>query len=166
MELGAWYAVAPHEAAPGLQGTFSCILIGGTWQGTSQALLGTQYKVLSVTPARVLSTPPPLPPDLSSIFLNRLSPLSHPTGTERKVPCPHPVILYARRHDNMILPVLAPRPSRPAASVAPKPQPMPLQSDSEWAAVYLAVERLYVRERRTLRYVMTCMERTHGFRAT
>jgi hypothetical protein len=38
--------------------------------------------------------------------------------------------------------------------------------DVEWAALYSDIERLYVRERRKLRYVMQYMESEHGFKAT
>ena len=64
----------------------------------------------------------------------------------------------------MILPLLVPRPSWPVASVVPAPQLVPTQN--EWAALYSEIERLYVRERRKLRYIMQYMEREHGFKAT
>ena len=66
-------------------------------------------------------------------------------------------------------PMLAPQPgSGLVASVAPKPQPQATltHSDVEWATWYSEIERLYVRERRKLRYVMRYMESKHGFTAT
>ncbi|KAB5577480.1 hypothetical protein GE09DRAFT_1183367 [Coniochaeta sp. 2T2.1] len=63
-------------------------------------------------------------------------------------------------------PLLAPRlPARPIVSV-PLPEPVTAHSDSEWRALYPEIERLYVRERRKLRYVMQYMEREYGFKAT
>lgn len=44
------------------------------------------------------------------------------------------------------------------------PQLVPTQN--EWAALYSEIGRLYVRERRKLRYIMQYMEREHGFKAT
>jgi hypothetical protein len=41
-----------------------------------------------------------------------------------------------------------------------------MYNESEWAAMYLEIERLYVHERRKLRYVIQYMEREHGFKAT
>ncbi|KAK5460831.1 hypothetical protein LTS15_002894 [Exophiala xenobiotica] len=46
----------------------------------------------------------------------------------------------------------------------PAPQLVPTQS--QWAAMYSEIERLYVRERRKLRYIMQYMEMEHGFKAT
>jgi hypothetical protein len=69
-------------------------------------------------------------------------------------------------HSRITIPILAPKPSWPVASIAPKPQPVLTHSDSEWAALYPEMERLYVRERRKLRYVMQYMESEHGFKAT
>ena len=62
-------------------------------------------------------------------------------------------------------PLLAPRPGGAVASVTP-PEPAATHSDSEWAAMYPEIQRLYVGERRKLRYVMQYMEREHSFRAT
>lgn len=61
---------------------------------------------------------------------------------------------------------LAPGPSKQAASIAPKPHPVMIHSDLEWAAVYPEIEKLYVRERRKLRYVMQLLESERGFKAT
>lgn len=61
---------------------------------------------------------------------------------------------------------LAPWPGGVVASIAPRPQPLLTHSDVEWAALYPEIQRLYVRERRKLRYVMQCMESEHGFKAT
>ena len=41
---------------------------------------------------------------------------------------------------------------------------VPAQDD--WAASYYEIERLYVRERRKLRYVMQHMTEQYGFKAT
>lgn len=64
----------------------------------------------------------------------------------------------------MTLPLLVPRSSRPVAPAVPVPRAMPSQHD--WAAAYPEIERLYVRERRKLRYTMQHMESEHGFTAT
>jgi hypothetical protein len=61
---------------------------------------------------------------------------------------------------------LAPRPGGVVASIAPKSQAVRTHSDVEWAAQYPDIERLYIRERRKLRYVMQYMEREHSFKAT
>ncbi|KAK4948599.1 hypothetical protein LTR10_012603 [Elasticomyces elasticus] len=66
----------------------------------------------------------------------------------------------------MTNPILAPRPSEPVACIATKTPPVPTHSDSEWAALYSEIERLYIRERRKLRYVMEYMERKYDFEAT
>ncbi|CAO2649652.1 Nn.00g070370.m01.CDS01 [Neocucurbitaria sp. VM-36] len=63
-------------------------------------------------------------------------------------------------------PVLAPRPAWSGASIASTPPPILTHSDSEWAAAYPDIERLYVRERRKLRFVMQYMASEHGFQAT
>jgi hypothetical protein len=39
-------------------------------------------------------------------------------------------------------------------------------SDAEWAAAQSELQRLYVQERRKLRYVMQFMDKEYGFRAT
>ncbi|KAK5225520.1 hypothetical protein LTR72_003423 [Exophiala xenobiotica] len=44
--------------------------------------------------------------------------------------------------------------------------PQLVPTHSQWAAMYSEIERLYVRERRKLRYIMQYMEREHGFKAT
>ncbi|KAK5053800.1 hypothetical protein LTR84_001762 [Exophiala bonariae] len=62
------------------------------------------------------------------------------------------------------LPSLIPWPSYPTANVAVAPYSAPTQD--EWMAVYPEIERLYIRERRKLRYIMQYMEKTHGFKAT
>jgi hypothetical protein len=61
----------------------------------------------------------------------------------------------------------------PLAALPSKPESTPLEpalpthhSEKEWAAVYLHIERMYVRERRKLRYVMQKMEEEYRFRAT
>ena len=69
-------------------------------------------------------------------------------------------------HSRITIPILAPRPSRVVASIAPKPQSVLTHSDSEWATLYPEIERLYVREHRKLRYVMQYMESEHDFKAT
>lgn len=69
-------------------------------------------------------------------------------------------------HSRITIPILAPRPSWPVAFIAQKLQPVMTHSDSEWVALYPEIERLYVRERRKLRYVMQYMESEHGFKAT
>jgi hypothetical protein len=66
----------------------------------------------------------------------------------------------------MAAPILAPRLSCLGASIAPKPKPVQMHSELEWAALYPEMERLYVRERRKLRYVMQCMASEHDFNAT
>lgn len=48
----------------------------------------------------------------------------------------------------------------------PRPQSALMHSDTEWAARYLEIERLYVRERRKLRYIVEFMEQEHNFKAT
>ncbi len=64
----------------------------------------------------------------------------------------------------MTFPLLVPRPRWPVAPAMPAPQLLP--THDEWAAMYYEIERLYVRERRKLRYIMQYMEREHGFKAT
>lgn len=41
-----------------------------------------------------------------------------------------------------------------------------MYTESEWAAMYSEIERLYVRERWKLRYVIQHMEREYDFKAT
>ncbi|OHE98060.1 hypothetical protein CORC01_06574 [Colletotrichum orchidophilum] len=44
---------------------------------------------------------------------------------------------------------------------------LPIQHDErEWTAVYPIIERMYVRERRSLKYLMRAMEENYNFRAT
>lgn len=50
--------------------------------------------------------------------------------------------------------------------VVPKPELLSSHTESEWKAAYSEIERLYVRERRKLRYVMQYMEQGYGFKAT
>jgi len=69
-------------------------------------------------------------------------------------------------HIDMAVPKLIPRPGGVIVSIAPKPQVVMTHSDVEWAALYPDIERLYVRERRKLRYVMQYMESEHSFKAT
>ncbi|KIW96647.1 uncharacterized protein Z519_02038 [Cladophialophora bantiana CBS 173.52] len=64
----------------------------------------------------------------------------------------------------MALPPLVPRPRWPAALVVPAQQLLP--THKEWAAMHSEIERLYIRERRKLRYIMQYMEREHAFKAT
>lgn len=65
----------------------------------------------------------------------------------------------------MAFPLLAPHPD--VSTERKRPQQLTqTHSESEWAAVYPEIQRLYVRERRRLRDVMQCMERAHGFGAT
>lgn len=69
--------------------------------------------------------------------------------------------------NQMTLPTLAPRPGGESATlVRPRPQPVLMHSDQEWAAMYPDIERLYVRERRKLRYIIQFMEKEHRFKAT
>jgi hypothetical protein len=46
----------------------------------------------------------------------------------------------------------------------PAPQRIPTEQD--WTALYSVIQRLYIRERRKLRYVMRYMEDEHGLKAT
>lgn len=70
------------------------------------------------------------------------------------------------------LAVLAPRPvptsSNNAARVtASQRSAVPeYHTAAEWAAMYPYIQRMYVQERRKLRYVMRHMEEKYGFRAT
>ncbi|ETN39477.1 uncharacterized protein HMPREF1541_05701 [Cyphellophora europaea CBS 101466] len=64
----------------------------------------------------------------------------------------------------MTFPTLMPRSTRPGVPMVPEPQRVP--THIEWAAFYPEIERLYVHERRKLRYVMQYMEREHGLKAT
>lgn len=68
--------------------------------------------------------------------------------------------------NTMTLPILAPRPGDPGASITPRPLPPVMYNESQWAAVYPEIEKLYIHQRRKLRYVMQYMEKEHGFRAT
>ncbi|KAM5360657.1 hypothetical protein ACJZ2D_013617 [Fusarium nematophilum] len=62
---------------------------------------------------------------------------------------------------------LAPRPmSKPRSPTRDKPTLPIHHSDREWAAVYPHIERMYVHERRKLRYVMDTMEDKYNFKAT
>ncbi len=69
-------------------------------------------------------------------------------------------------------PLLAPRPAAINAAAPGNAPPQPARqlarthSDAAWAAAYPEIERLYVRQRRTLRHVMQYMEREHNFSAT
>lgn len=54
--------------------------------------------------------------------------------------------------------------SWPAAPTVRDPQHVPASDD--WATLYPEIERLYVRERRKLRYIVQYMEKQHGFKAT
>ncbi len=65
------------------------------------------------------------------------------------------------------LPPLVPRVSaKPTAPVKTERVLEIQHGDKEWRAVYPHLERMYVRERRKLRYVMAKMEDTYGFKAT
>ena len=67
----------------------------------------------------------------------------------------------------MTLPVLAARQRGESFSSATTPSRLALvHHEWEWVARYSEIERLYINERRKLRYVMQYMEREHGFRAT
>lgn len=66
----------------------------------------------------------------------------------------------------MTLPMLAPRPRNSVTFLTPGPQPALMYNELEWAAMYPEIERLYVRERRKLRYVIQYLEREHRFKAT
>ncbi|KAK3046156.1 hypothetical protein LTR09_012340 [Extremus antarcticus] len=64
----------------------------------------------------------------------------------------------------MTLPRLVSRTSGPAVAIVPEPQRLPTPDD--WAARYFEIERLYVYERRKLRFIMQYMAREHNFKAT
>ncbi|KAF5494390.1 hypothetical protein CGCS363_v010120 [Colletotrichum siamense] len=54
-------------------------------------------------------------------------------------------------------------PMRPASACAA----LPIQHDErEWTVVYPMIERMYVRERRSLKYLMRAMEEDYNFKAT
>ena len=64
----------------------------------------------------------------------------------------------------MTLPWLLPRPSR---HVTPYPRiPSSPPTQEAWSTVHAEIERLYVRERRKLQYIMQYMKKEHGFDAT
>lgn len=69
-------------------------------------------------------------------------------------------------HTTMTFPILAPRPRDAATFVTPEPRQKLMYSEPEWAAVYPEIKRLYIYDRRKLRYIMQYMEREHGFKAT
>lgn len=58
---------------------------------------------------------------------------------------------------------LAPRIVFKQSPYVPAPQVLPTQD--EWESFHPELQRLYVRERRKLRYVMLYMERKYGFKA-
>lgn len=70
------------------------------------------------------------------------------------------------------LPTLAPRPvatsSNNAATVAASQRSALVErhTEAEWATMYPHIQRMYIQERRKLRYVMGHMEEKYGFRAT
>ncbi|KAK4691714.1 hypothetical protein P7C71_g5343, partial [Lecanoromycetidae sp. Uapishka_2] len=66
----------------------------------------------------------------------------------------------------MTLPVLAPRPAYSVSPITPGSRLALVHQESEWAARYPDIKRLYVTERRKLRYVIQYMEREHRFKAT
>ena len=51
------------------------------------------------------------------------------------------------------------------ATAVRKPKPKP-HTEAEWAAVYPHIQRLYMHERRKLRYVMAHMKEKYSFQAT
>ena len=64
----------------------------------------------------------------------------------------------------MTFPMLLPQPSM---HVTPHPRIPLLQPTQEaWSAVHTEIERLYIRERRKLQYVIQYMKKEHGFNAT
>jgi hypothetical protein len=70
---------------------------------------------------------------------------------------------------NAHLAVLARRPAKPddgRETASTKPCLSKQRSESEWAAVYPHIQRLYVHKRRKLRYVMEYMEEKYNFQAT
>lgn len=66
----------------------------------------------------------------------------------------------------MTAPLLAPRPGWSGTHVTPRPQLVLTHCESEWAALRPQIERMYIQERRKLRYLMQKMESEHGFKAT
>lgn len=63
----------------------------------------------------------------------------------------------------------APLASKSALNTRPPPKKPTLSirhSEEEWEVVRPVIERLYVRERRKLRYVMEIMKEKHNFKAT
>ena len=52
----------------------------------------------------------------------------------------------------------------PSRRTVPAPQPIPRNSD--WGTLRSEIERLYVLERKKLRYIMRYMETKYGFKAT
>lgn len=70
------------------------------------------------------------------------------------------------------VPALAPRPvataSNNAARVAANQRSVLAErhTAAEWTAMYPHIRRMYVQERRKLRYLMQHMEEKHGFKAT
>ncbi|KAF2641857.1 hypothetical protein P280DRAFT_479121 [Massarina eburnea CBS 473.64] len=64
----------------------------------------------------------------------------------------------------MALPILVPRPGR--LDLSPAKEPQRVLTQDEWAAMYSELERLYVRERRRLRYIVLHMAKTYGLKAT
>ena len=59
---------------------------------------------------------------------------------------------------------LAPSADSMGGCTVPAPRPMPTNDD--WTALQHEIEKLYVRERRKLRYIMQYMETKYGFKAT
>ncbi|KAF5006205.1 hypothetical protein FDECE_7364 [Fusarium decemcellulare] len=65
------------------------------------------------------------------------------------------------------LAMLAPRPEMKAPPLTKRKPNLPIHhSDQEWTAAYPHIERMYVKERRKLRYVMETMEQEYNFKAT
>ena len=65
---------------------------------------------------------------------------------------------------SMTLLPLAPSAQCKGGCTIPAPQRMPTNND--WTALRDEIERLYVSERRKLRYIMRYMEMKYGFKAT
>ncbi len=66
----------------------------------------------------------------------------------------------------MTLPVLAPRPGDLVSPITPSSRLSLVHHELEWVAKYPELKRLYVNERRKLRYVIEYMEREYAFKAT
>ena len=78
-----------------------------------------------------------------------------------KIPCRCSNSVYS---STMISRPLIARPSEPTVTVALEPQHVP--TSDEWAEQFSEIKRLYVHERRKLKFVMKHMEKENGFKAT